>query len=167
MICFCFVRSLPLSFLSLGSNWCSQGTALTPQTSPEPVPSVPHNPCWRGDLCHWCSTWPKKHYIGGILAACCLWNVWNPAPSPLLPCLGPAPKAQSGTRLQSCRKGNVPVLSPEERECIYTHSSVLLQAQNISDLFFNKTKGKNKMSTSFFILLSHAIASKIPYDWWV
>lgn len=52
MICFCSVQSFPLSFLSLRRNWCSQDTALTSQASPEPVPSVPHNPCWRGHLCH-------------------------------------------------------------------------------------------------------------------
>lgn len=123
MICFCFLQSFPLSFLSLRRNWCSQDTALTSQASPEPAPSVPHNPCWRGHLCHWCSTWPKKHYTGGILAACCLWKVHNPAPNPLLPCLGPAPKAQSEPRLQSCRKGNLPVLLPWSKGM---HSNSLL-----------------------------------------
>lgn len=90
----CFVQSFPLSFLSLGWNYLSEDTVLTKTaTQPRPLlgcglksvlPTLEKRPL--PPMLHFTQ---KKHYVGGLLAACCLRNVCksgDPTPVPVLPC---------------------------------------------------------------------------------
>lgn len=91
----CFVQSFPLSFPRLGWNCLSQDTVLSKTATQLRPPlgcglkSVLTTKAGEETSATDAPLGPKKHYSGGISAACCLSNACksaDPAPVPVLPC---------------------------------------------------------------------------------